>query len=75
MWHCLRFLSPVLNYNSSIKDNLNVTMQRTANGNAADLRRICNRSEQPKIETLENNVARLILHRKLDGTESQELQP
>ena len=50
-------------------------MQRTANGNAADLRRICNRSEQPKIETLENNIARLILHRKLDGTESQELQP
>ena len=30
-------------------------MQRTANENAAGLRRICKRSDQPKIERLENN--------------------
>ena len=36
-------------------------MQRTANENAARLRRICKRSDQPKIERLVNNDARLIL--------------
>ena len=36
-------------------------MQRTANENAACLRRICKRSDQPKIERLVNNDARLIL--------------
>ena len=38
-------------------------MQRTANENAACLRRICKRSNQPKIERLVNNVARLIRRR------------
>ena len=36
-------------------------MQRTANENAACLRRICKRSDQPKIERLVNNNARLII--------------
>ena len=56
-------------------------MQRAANENAACLRRICKRSDQSKIERLENNDARLILRRKLTGqrhdrvqTERQELQ-
>ena len=34
-------------------------MQRTANENAACLRRICKRSDQPKIERQVNNDARL----------------
>ena len=42
-------------------------MKRTANENAAGLRRICKRSDQQKIERLENNDARLILRRKLNG--------
>ena len=40
-------------------------MQRTANENAACLRRICKRSEQSKIERTANNDARLILRRSL----------
>ena len=43
-------------------------MQRTANENAASLRRICKRSDEPKIERLEYNDARLILRKKLSGT-------
>ena len=39
----------------------NIMMHRTANENAACLRRICKRSDQPKIERLVNNDARLIL--------------
>ena len=35
--------------------------QRTANENAACFRRICKRSDQPKIERIANNDARLIL--------------
>ena len=58
-------------------------MQRTANQNAAGLRWICKRSDQPKIERPENNDERLILRRKLltgqrrdrVQTESQKLQP
>ena len=46
---------------------LNIMMQRTANENAAGLRRICKRSDQPKIERLVNNDARLRLRRKLNG--------
>ena len=46
---------------------LNIMMQRTANENAACLRRICKRSDQPKIERLVNSDARLILRRKLNG--------
>ena len=42
-------------------------MQRTANENAACLRRICKKSDQPKIETLVNDDARLILRWKLNG--------
>ena len=42
-------------------------MQRTANENAACLRRICKRSDQPKIERIVNNDARLILRSKLNG--------
>ena len=42
-------------------------MQRTANENAAGLRRICKTSDQPKIERLENNDAGLIVRRKLNG--------
>ena len=47
---------------------MNTMMQRTANENAARLRRIFKRSHQPKIERLEDNDARLILRRKLNGT-------
>ena len=36
-------------------------MQRTANENAACERRICKRSDQPKINRITNNDARLIL--------------
>ena len=42
-------------------------MQRTANENAGCLRKICKRSDQPKIERLVNNDARLILRRKLNS--------
>ena len=41
--------------------------QRTANKNAARKRRICKRSDQPKIDIIANNDARLILHKKLNG--------
>ena len=40
-------------------EQLNIMMQRTANENAACLRRICKRSDQPKIERLVNNDATL----------------
>ena len=44
-------------------------MQRTANENAAGLRKVCKiGSDQPKIERLENNDSRLILRRELNGT-------
>ena len=36
------------------KKELYTMMQRTANENAAGLRRICKRSDQPKIQRLEN---------------------
>ena len=49
------------------RGQLNIMMQRTANENAACIRRICERSDQPKIERLVNNDARLILCRKLNG--------
>ena len=43
-------------------------MQRTANENAAVCkRRICKRSDQPKIDRIANNDARLILRKKLNG--------
>ena len=45
---------------------LKIIMQWTANENAACLRRICKRSDRPKIERLVNNDARLILRRKLN---------
>ena len=49
-------------------------MQRTANENAACLRRICERSDQPKVERIANNDARLILSKKLNGaTRSKQL--
>ena len=41
-------------------------MQRTANENAAYKRRICKRSDQPKIDRI-TNKARLILREKLNG--------
>ena len=37
---------------------LNIMMQRTANENAACLRRICKRSDEPKIEKLLSLVTR-----------------
>ena len=42
-------------------------MQRTANKYAACERRICKRSDQPKINRITNNDARLILRKKLNG--------
>ena len=42
-------------------------MQRTANENAASERRICKRSDQPKLDKIANNDARLILRKKLNG--------
>ena len=42
-------------------------MQRTANEDAARKRRICKRSDQPKIDRIANNDARLILREKLNG--------
>ena len=41
-------------------------MQRTAKENAAYKRRICKRSDQPKVDRITNN-ARLILREKLNG--------
>ena len=38
--------------------------QRTANENAACERRICKRYDQPKIDRIANNDARLILRKK-----------
>ena len=40
-------------------------MQRTANEYAACERRICKRSDQPKINRITNNDARLILRKQL----------
>ena len=42
-------------------------MQRTANENAACKRRMCKRSDQPKIDRIGNNDARLILRKMLKG--------
>ena len=42
-------------------------MQRNANEKAACRRRICKRSDQPKIDRIANNDARLILCKKLNG--------
>ena len=42
-------------------------MRRAANENAACIRRIFKISDQPKIERITNNDARLILSRKLNG--------
>ena len=42
-------------------------MQRNPNENAACLSRICKRPDQPKIERLVKNVARLILRRKRES--------
>ena len=51
-------------------------MQRTANENAACIRRICKRPDQPKIERLVNNDARLILQKKkLNETIESNLKP
>ena len=43
------------------RESNTMTVQRTANGNAAGLRRICKRSDQPKIERLENKDASRLL--------------
>ena len=59
-------LPKCLKINSTRK--CNIMMQRTANENAACLRRICKRSDQLKIERIANNDARLILRKKLNGT-------
>ena len=52
-------------------------MQRTADENAAGLRRICKRFDQPKIERLENNDVESLTGQRHDRvqTESHELQP
>ena len=50
-----------------LKRSLKTMMKRNAKENAAGLRRICKRSDQPKIERLVNNDARLILLGKLNG--------
>ena len=50
----------------------NIMMQRTANENAACMRRICKRPDQPKIERLVNNDARLILRKKLNGATTRK---
>ena len=50
---------------------INTMMQTKTNENAAGIRRICKRSDQPIIERLENNDARLILRSKLNGRERQ----
>ena len=44
----------------------NIMIQRTASENAACLRKVCKRSDQPKIDRVVNNDARLILRRKLN---------
>ena len=58
-------------YGPQNTEQLNIMMQRTANENAACLLRICKRSDQPKIERLVNNDAKLILRRKLSGATTQ----
>ena len=52
---------------SKTVDILKTMMQRTTNENTGGLHRICKRSDQPKIERLVNNDARLILRTKLNG--------
>ena len=54
-------------YGPQKTEQFNIMVQRTANENAACLRRICKRSDQPKIERIANNDARLILRRKPNG--------
>ena len=54
-------------YGPQNTEQLNIMVQRTANKNAACLRRICKRSDQPKIVRLVNNDARLTLRSKLNG--------
>ena len=62
-------------YGPKNTEQLNLMMQRTANENAACLRRICNRSDQPKIERPVNNDARLILRKKpLTGQRHDRVQ-
>ena len=48
-------------YGPKHTEQLNIMMQRTAHKNAACLGRICKRTDQPKLERLVNNDARLIL--------------
>ena len=48
------------------KRQFKIMMQRTAKENAACLRRICKRSDQPEIERIANNDARLILRENLN---------
>ena len=52
----------------------NIMMQRTANEIAACLRRICKRSDQPKIERIANNDGRLILHKKLNAGDNDMIE-
>ena len=42
-------------------------MQRTTNKNTACKRRMCKRSDEPKIDRIANNDERLILCEKLNG--------
>ena len=52
-------------YGPQNTEQLKIMMQRTVNENAVCQRKICKRSDQPKIERLVNNDARLILRGKL----------
>ena len=56
------------------KGLLNTMMVRTANENAACLRRICKRSDQPKIVRLVNNDARPILRESLTEQRHDRVQ-
>ena len=57
IWNSLSEETKSLHRLALKKHNKNIMMQRTANENAACLRRICKRSDQPKIERLVNNDA------------------
>ena len=70
-WDLIESLLNIITHFQSSRNTIfsfNTMMQRIASENAVGLRRICKKSDQPKIERLINNDERLIVCRKLNGT-------
>ena len=58
----LKFKSPPSLREQTLKDSLNTMMQGTENENAAGLRRICKRSDQPKLVGTDDQSINWLLH-------------